>query len=342
MKESPNQAGLAVPTSSSTQSLFSRFLRSNEASVLLATVSLVLLIGMLRPNFLQPSQLVDIVRQAVYVCLLASALSFLLAMREIDLSLDSSFALTLVSAALMIKAGLSPWLAGLLALVLGVMLGAFNALIIQYVRIPSLIATLATVSLYRGAVFAVSGGHQVLGLPLEHPFFAVLGGAFVFGLPVSVWVMLALVTLLNGVLYHTTFGYRVRQIGSNPAAATFSGIPVARVRLQTFMLSGVLVGVAGLLALAFFTSADPNIGSGLGLSAVAAAVIGGTPLRGGTATAIGAAIGAILLSAVTSGLVYFNIPANWSQFATGAVILTAVTLDSLIRNRGRGATLEEG
>jgi ribose transport system permease protein len=340
-EESRNPAGLTVPISSAAPSLLSRFLHSNEASVLLATISLIVLIGVLHPNFLQPSQLVDVVRQAVYVGLLASALSFLLAMREIDLSLDSTFALTLVCAALMIKAGLNPWLAGLLSLALGALLGAFNAMIIQYVRIPSLIATLATLSLFRGAVFAVSGGQQVLGMPLEHPFFAVFGGASVLGLPVSVWVMLALVVLLNGVLYHTTFGYRVRQIGSNPAAATFSGIPVARVRLQVFMLAGVLAGVAGLLALAFFTSADPNIGSGLGLSAVAAAVIGGTPLRGGTATAVGASIGAILLSAVTSGLVYFNIPANWSQFATGAVILSAVTLDSLIRNRGKKRALEE-
>jgi ribose transport system permease protein len=312
-----------------------RWLRINEASVTIATVALILLIGLLRPNFLAPSQLVDVVRQAVFVGVLAAALSFLLSMREIDLSIDSSFALTLVAGALLIKAGLSPWLAAVAALALGALLGGFNAVVIQYIRIPSLIATLATLSLFRGLVFAISGGHQVIGLPLEHPFFNIFGGMFILGLPVSVWVLVGLVIVLNLVLNYTPFGYRVRQIGSNPAAAAFSGIPVSKVRIQAFMLSGMLAAVAGLLALAFFASADPNIGSGLGLSAVAAAVIGGTPLRGGTATAIGAGIGAVLLSAVTSGLVYFNIPANWSQFATGAVILTAVSLDSLIRNRGK-------
>ena len=326
---------------SSMQAVLALAFKANEASVITATAALILLIGALNPKFLAVSQLVDVVRQAVFVGVLASALSFLLAMREIDLSIDSSFALTLVSAALLIKGGLSPWLAALAALALGGALGAFNAAIIRYVRIPSLIATLATLSLFRGAVFAISGGQQVIGLPLEHPFFDFFGGRFLLGLPVSVWTMAVLVIVLNGVLYYTPFGYRVRQIGSNPAAAAFSGIPVARVRMQAFILAGVLAGVAGLLALTFFASADPNIGSGLGLSAVAAAVIGGTPLRGGTATAIGAAIGAILLSAVTSGLVYFNIPANWSQFATGAVILTAVSFDSLIRNRGKPAPLEE-
>lgn len=124
-------------------------LQRNEASVIVATLALVLLIGVLRPNFLQPSQLVDVVRQAVFVGVLASALSFLLAMREIDLSIDASFALTLVSAALLIKAGLDPWLAAIAALGLGGLLGAFNAIVIQFVRIPSLIATLATLSLFR-------------------------------------------------------------------------------------------------------------------------------------------------------------------------------------------------
>ncbi len=323
-------------------SLLARLFRTNESSVTVATVVFILLVGVLRPNFLQAGQLIDIVRQAVFIGILAAALSLLISMREIDLSIDSTFALTLMAAALLIKGGMNPWLAGLLSLVLGGLLGAFNAVVIQYVRIPSLIATLATLSLFRGLVFAISGGIQVTGLPLEHPVFDWLGGQFIAGLPVSVWIMAVVVILLNLMLNYTPFGYRIRQIGSNPAAASFSGIPVAQVRLQVFVLVGVLAGLSGLLALAFFTSADPNIGHGFGLIAVAAAIVGGTPLRGGTASAIGAAIGAVLFSSVTSGLVYFNIPANWSLFATGAVILIAVALDSLIRNRGKRGELEEG
>jgi ribose transport system permease protein len=314
--------------------------RFGETSVIVATLALIAIVGALHPEFLRASQLIDIVRQAVFVAVLAAALSFLISMREIDLSVDSTFALSLVGAALLIKGGMNPWLAALLALLLGAALGAFNATVVQYIRIPSLIATLATLSLFRGLVFALSQGHQVVGLPIQHPFFAVLGGN-VGGIPVSVLVLLVLVLLLSLLLNYTPYGYRVRQIGSNPAAAQFSGIPVARVRIQTFVLSAVLAAIAGLLALAFFTSADPNIGAGLSLSAVAAAVIGGTPLKGGTATVVGAAVGAVLLSVVTSGLVYFNIPANWSQFASGTVILVAVSLDSILRNRGkRGGELD--
>jgi ribose transport system permease protein len=154
---------------------------------------------------------------------------------------------------------------------------------------------------------------------------------------VSVWVMILVAIVLTAVLRFTPYGYRVRAIGSNPEAATFSGISIPRVRVQTLVLLGALSGLAGMLGLAFFISGDPNIGSGFELQAIAAAVIGGTPLRGGSATIVGAVLGAILLSAVSSGLAYFDVPVNWSSFATGAVILTAVALDSLIRGRRRHA-----
>jgi ribose transport system permease protein len=141
--------------------------------------------------------------------------------------------------------------------------------------------------------------------------------------------------VLTAVLRFTPYGYRVRAIGSNPEAATFSGISIPRVRVQTLVLIGGLCGLSGMLGLAFFISGDPNIGSGFELTAIAAAVIGGTPLRGGSATVVGAVLGSILLSAVNSGLAYFDVPVNWSSFATGAVILAAVALDSLIRGRRR-------
>ena len=148
--------------------------------------------------------------------------------------------------------------------------------------------------------------------------------------------MLILVAIvLTVVLRFTPYGYRVRSIGSNPEAATFSGISIPRVRVQTLVLVGGLAGLSGMLGLAFFISGDPNIGSGFELQAIAAVVIGGTPLRGGSATVVGAVLGAILLSAVNSGLAYFDVPVNWSNFATGSVILAAVALDSLIRGRRR-------
>jgi ribose transport system permease protein len=229
---------------------------------------------------------------------------------------------------------MNPWVAGVLGILLGGAMGALNAILVQFIAIPAIVATLATLSMYRGLSQALSDGEQVTGLPAENSFFTFLGGDFL-GLPVSVWVLILTAIGLTAVLRFTPYGYRVRSIGSNPEAATFSGISIPRVRVQTLVLVGLLAGLSGMLGLAFFISGDPNIGSGFELTAIAAAVIGGTPLRGGSATVAGAVLGSILLSAVNSGLAYFNVPVNWSSFATGAVILTAVALDSLIRGRRR-------
>jgi ribose transport system permease protein len=312
--------------------LVKRALGMESMSVLVATIALILVIGAIHPDFLEPTQLRDVLQQSVYVAVLAGGIAFLLAMREIDLSIGSIFGLTLICSAMLMRDGLDPWLAALAGVVLGAVLGLVNAAVVQLIKIPAIVATLATLSMFRGLSLALSEGQQVVGLPLDHAFFNLIGGR-VFGIPVSVIVLVALAVVLTAVLRMTPFGYRIRSIGSNPDAAAFSGISLARVRIQALMLMGALAGLAGMLGLAFFGSGDPNIGTGFELLAIAAAVIGGTPLRGGSATVVGAMLGAVLLSVVTSGLVYFSIPVNWSSFATGAVILLAVAVDSLLRRR---------
>jgi ribose transport system permease protein len=233
-------------------------------------------------------------------------------------------------AALLIHAGMPSWFGAFTGLVIGALLGLTNGLLIQIFRLPSIIATLATLSIYRGLVFALSNGLQVVSLPLTDPYAVFVGGSL-FGIPTNVWVMLVVVALFTIILHTTPFGYRVRSIGSNPDAAQFSGIPTRQVRLLAFVLMGTLGGLAGMLALGYFGSSDPNLGVGYELLAIAAAVIGGTPLRGGKATIVGAALGSILLGVVASGLAYFNVPINWTDFATGSVILLAVALDSTVR-----------
>ncbi len=306
----------------------------DSASVLAATIVLVLVIGAFHHDFLQLSNLLSILQESVYIGILAAGMSFLLAMRELDLSVGSNFGLSLVVGALLMQHGWAPWLAGLGAVVLGGLFGLLNALAVEIFQIPTIIATLATLSMGRGLAYALTSGQQVVNLPASSSFFTELGGKEL-GVATAVWVFLGVVVLLTITLRMTPFGYRIRSIGSNPDAAAFAGISIARVRIQALVLMGLLAGLAGALGLAFFISGDPNIGSGFELQAIAAAVIGGTPLRGGTGTSFGAAFGAILLTVVASGLVFFNVPLNWSSFATGVVILLAVALDSLLRRRSR-------
>jgi ribose transport system permease protein len=311
-----------------------RTLEVESNSVLVATVALILFIGIVHPDFLAWGQLKEIVQNAAYVGIIASGMAFLISMREIDLSVGSMFGLSLISAALFMQHGMNPWLAAPIGILLGCAMGLVNAVLVQFIAIPAIVATLATLSVYRGLAQALSGGEQVTGLPSGNSFFTFLGGDLL-GIPTSVWVLVLVAIGMTIVLRFTPYGYRVRAIGSNPEAATFSGISIPRVRVQTLVLIGGLCGLSGMCGLAFFISGDPNIGSGFELTAIAAAVIGGTPLRGGSATVAGAVLGSILLSAVNSGLAYFSVPVNWSSFATGAVILAAVALDSLIRGRRR-------
>jgi ribose transport system permease protein len=312
--------GAAAPPLLALRAAGGRALEFESNSVLAATVLLALGIGVLHPEFFAWSQIKDVLAQSVYVGILAAGMAFLISMRELDLSVGSMFGLTLIVSALLMRDGTSPWFAA--------------ALGVQFIAIPAIVATLATLSMFRGLALALSDGQQVTGVPADSSFFTFLAGD-ALGLPVSVWVLVATGALLTAVLRLTPFGYRVRSIGSNPKAAAFSGISIARVRVQALVLMGLLAGLAGIMGLAFFQSGDPNVGTGFELQAIAAAIIGGTPLRGGSATVAGAMVGAILLGVVNSGLVYFDVPINWSAFATGAVILAAVSLDSLLRRRRR-------
>lgn len=298
--------------------------------VLIAMVLLVFIIGVVHPEFLALNQLLDILNQASFVAILSCGMAFLLAMRELDLSVGSIYGLTSLCAAMLMHAGMSSWLGAFIGLLIGAALGLVNGLLIQLFRLPSIVATLATMSIFRGLIYALSNGNQVIGLSLTDPFANFAGGRLL-DIPTNVWIMVLIVAIFTIVLRSTPFGYRVRSIGSNPEAARFSGLPMKQVRLLAFVVMGALGGLAGMLSLGYFGSSDPNLGTGYELLAIAAAVIGGTPLRGGRATIVGAALGAVLLGIVSSGLAYFDVPINWTEFATGGVILLAVALDSLLR-----------
>jgi ribose transport system permease protein len=302
--------------------------------VLVSTVLLVVVVGIRDPAFLNVGQLADVLAQAALVGLMACAMTYLLAMRELDLSVGSVFGLTAVCAALLTRSGVNPWLAAAAGVAAGAAFGMVNALLVDLLRLPSIIATLATLSMYRGLAVALSDGKQVLGAPVTASF-SRFAGARPLGVPVNVWALVAVAAVLSFALRTTRFGHRVRSVGSNPEAAVFSGIPVRAVRIAAFVMVGAVAGLAGVLNLGFFGTADPNAGTGDELTAIAAAVIGGTPLRGGRASVTGAALGAALLGVVGSALAYFRIPINWNSFATGAVILAAVAVDSVLRGRSR-------
>lgn len=310
-----------------------RLLSLDELGVGVALVALVLLIGVFQPAFLEPDVLFSLLRQAAFVAIVAYGMVFLLAMTEYDLSVGGIYAICIVACAeLMANDGMNPWGAALIAIVVGAGLGSLNGALASFLHIPVIIITLGTLSAYRGLVTIISGGSSVAGLPIEDSFFTVLGDRWI-GVPVAAWVVLLLGVVLTVVFTGTRFGAMVRAIGSNRDAAAFSGIPNGRIRLYALMLVGALAGISGVLSLAYFQGADPTVGTGFELQVIAAAIIGGTAVSGGSGTVPGALLGALVVAVINGGLIFFRVPSTWTNVVTGAVILIAVGLDSLIRRR---------
>jgi ribose transport system permease protein len=319
--------------------LLEKVLSFEELGISLALGALILLIGAFHPNFWTKNSLVNVLQSASFVAIMAYGMVFLLAMGELDLSLGSVYALsTIVAAKLMAESGYNPWLAVVLGIGVGGALGAINGLLCTVLRLPLIIITLGTLSLYQGLATHFSNAGPIENIPTTSSFFTAFGGEWA-DVPAAAWVALVLVVVLSFVFTKTRFGTMVRAVGSNRDAAAVSGIPSQRIRLYAATLTGALAATAGMLGLAYFQGADPTIGgTPLELQVIAAAIIGGTAISGGTGTVLGAALGALVVTVINSGLQFFQIKPDWSDFVTGVVILIAVGLDSQLRHR-RGRVL---
>jgi len=312
---------------------FRRIFGFGELGVVLALIVLVAVVGGFHRQFLQSDSLLGTLQTASFVAIIAYGMVFVLAMSEIDLSVGGTYAFAVIIAAkLMGEQHVNPWLAAAIAILVAGVLGAINGLLAWLLRLPLIIITLGTLSAYRGVVTVVSNAQPVQNLPVQSSFFRFLGGNQL-GIPAAAWAAVILLVVLSVTFKKTRFGIMVRAIGSNHQAASFSGIPAARIRLYAITLTGLLAGVSAVLSLAYFQGADPTIGTGLELQVIAAAIIGGTAVSGGSGTVLGALIGALIVAVINGGLVFFSIPTNWSDLVTGAVILIAVGSDSFLRRR---------
>jgi ribose transport system permease protein len=305
-----------------------------DGGLVIVFVLMVLAIGIPYPEFFSFGSLKTVLRQSALIGIIAFGMVFLVAMVEIDLSVGGIFATASSLAALLIKFyHLDPWLAVAVALLAGVFLGALNGILTGLLKVPLIIVSLGTLSAYFGLHLILSDGKAVYGLPKDHPFFTWFGGDL-FELPVSVWTSIGCAIVLYFVFVHTRFGATVRAVGSNPSAAECIGININLVRIYTTALVGLLAAFSGVMTLAYFKAVDTSSGRSLGLEVIAAVVIGGTSLAGGSGTIIGAALGVLIITTIDSGLVFYGVNLNYSEFVTGAVIISAIALDRISKRRG--------
>jgi len=301
-----------------------------EIGVIAALVVMMVVIGIARPRFLNPVNLLTILGNTTFQGMLSLGMVFLLAIREIDLSVGWMFNFSAVIAALMMVAGFNPWLAALAGICFGALLGLVNGVIAVGLRLPTIIVTLGTFSMFQGLSLVVNNGRAIVPADQSSSFFTLISTKIGI-VPVVALVFVLLAIGLHLVLRCTRFGYRVQAVGSNPEAARLAGIPNALVRLQTLVLMGAISGLSGSLYVGFRGGLHHHEEPDFALVVIAAVIIGGTPLSGGYGTVIGAVIGMLIIQVISSGIIFFGIDATWSTFVTGAVIVLAVALDQLVK-----------
>jgi ribose transport system permease protein len=302
-----------------------------ETGVIVALIVMIVVIGLAKPRFLNPINLFTVLGNTTFQGMLSLGMVFLLAIREIDLSVGWVFNFSAVIGALLMVAGLNPWLAMIAGIAFGALLGLVNGLLAISLRLPAIIVTLGTFSMFEGLAL-VSNNGRAINPPNPTSAYFTLISAKIFGVvPIVAIVFVSLAIILHFVLHRTRFGYRVQAVGSNPDAALLAGIPNSLVRLQTLVLMGAIAGLSGSLYVGFRGAIDPQEGSDFVLTVIAAVIIGGTPLSGGHGTVLGAMIGMLIIQVIASGIIFFGIDATWSTFVTGAVIIIAVVLDQIVR-----------
>ncbi len=312
-----------------------KLLRFRELGIVAFTLVLIGVAALVEPRFIEWENLRNILRYIPLIVVVAMGQMMVIVSRNIDLSVGSTlgFSAIVVGNLFIQYPDLPLWAAALVATLIGAGLGAFNGLLVAWLNIPAIIATLGTLSIYRGLVFLISGGRQVD--PNHIPTGLIqLSQTSPFGIP---WLVIfaagvALATFLF--LRFVQTGREIYAIGSNPGAAALRGIAVRKNTFLVFTVCGALAGIAGLMFASRFGYVNPSdTGVGFELVVISAVIIGGTNVFGGSGTVAGTLTGCLLLGVIYVGLAVLGISAFWQLAIYGLAILLAVTFDTLIQRR---------
>ncbi|SEK52826.1 ribose transport system permease protein [Carnobacterium iners] len=293
---------------------------------LLALIVLVIFVTILNPGFVAPNNLLNLLRQVSTNALIAFGMTFVILTGGIDLSVGSTLALSSALMAGGIVAGLDPLLAMVLAIIAGGLLGGFNGLLITKGKMAPFIATLATMTIFRGATLVFTNGNPITGIG-DSFIFKFIGRGYLFGIPFPVVVMLICFAVLYVLLHKMTFGRKVFAIGGNEKAAFIAGIKSDRIKIAIYAISGMMASVAGIIITSRLNSAQPTAGQSYEMDAIASVVLGGTSLSGGRGRLIGTLIGALIMGTLNNGLNLLGVSSFYQQIVKGIVIIIAVLLD---------------
>ncbi len=297
-----------------------------EASVAAAIVALGLVLALAAPGFFARDNLSDLFLANLPVLVVALGMTLIILTGQIDISVGSAFAIAGVVAGLLAKAGLPMPLVAVSACLVGAVLGGLNGALVAYVRIPSIVVTLATMVALRDGLRWATDGAWIQDLPADFQWLGLTQAVYPF---VALGTATALTVTLAWSLRHVAAGRAIYATGSNREAARLAGLHTAAVTLAVFALAGGLTGLAALLNSVRFNQIPSNAGLGLELKVIAAVVVGGTAISGGRGSVAGTVLGVILLGAIGPALTFLGVSAYWERAIQGAIILAAVAFDAL-------------
>jgi rhamnose transport system permease protein len=308
--------------------------KARESGIVLALVVLVAFTATQNARFLSGQSIRDILLGTAILAVLAVGQSIVMITRNIDLSVGSVLGLSAFAVGSLMRD--NPGVPVLVALVAGLALGAvcglINGTLVRFGQVPALVVTLGTLYAFRGVSYLWAGGQQINADKLP-PSFLGFGTATLLGVPWLVLIAAAVLIAASVVLRNYRAGRELYAMGSSPQAAKLAGIKVGRNTSGAFLVSGALAGLAGVLFAARFGTVDAAAGSGYELNVVAAAVVGGVAVFGGSGSAWGAGLGALLLTVIGSALAVLDIDQFWQQAIVGALILLAIGADRLVAVR---------
>ena len=285
----------------------------------------------LSPFFLDARNLSRTSSDFMEIGLMMLPMVFIIITGNIDLSVASNMGMSASFMGLLHNMGVNIWVAALAGLLLGTLGGLLNGYLIARVKLPALVVTLGTYAFYRGIAYGFLGDQAARGYPEAFTYF---GQGRVFGslIPFSVVLFIIMAVIFGLILHRTTFGRYLYSIGNNENATTYSGVPVEKIKFMLYALSGFMAALAGLILAARFGSTRPDIGTGLELSVITAAVLGGIEINGGKGTMGGAVLSLLLIGLMRFGMGLLNIQGQVQGIALGMLLILSILVPSLIRS----------
>jgi len=298
--------------------------------LLFVIIGIGLILSLMSEHFLTVSNFINIARQISINFILAAGLTMVIITGGIDLSVGSIVALSGVVAGIYLNTGGNFIIAILLALLIGTICGFINGILVAKFKMASFIATLGMMSMARGLALVITEGSSIT---ISNSNYTFIGGGYIFGIPMPVIVAAIIFIVVYLILNKTRLGRTFFAIGGNEEASRLSGIKVANKYLIVYSISGLLAGLASVVLTARLWAAPPIAGQGFELHAIAASVIGGASLMGGTGTILGTLYGAFIIGIIRNGLNLIGVASFWQQFVIGLIIILAVLFDRIRKNR---------